>query len=442
MTALDVYLEGEGLAGRLASDDTFSLSYQYSEGYAGPPLSLRLPVRPLPYGDSEARAFFGNLLQEGWRLERIAARHRVARTDIAGLLVHLGRECPGAISVVPENQPPGKAPGILATDYREISAEQLREDVAALYARRAPRAGTEFSLAGVQSKMAVTLLADGRVAEPIDGAPTTHILKVGNAEDELLVENEFVCLRTAALLGLPVVPCGIGRAGQTPYLLVPRFDRRIDNGLVRRLHQEDCCQALGLATSMKYEKDRDPDEPTRAASFANLFALARRTADPLSSLDSLIRVAFYNYLIGNADAHAKNFALLLPRGRRPRLAPFYDLVCIALYDSSQEFAMRFGGRKMWDQFDRDSLERFLADAGIKGKGVDRIAERLLRPMAATILDRMQSVIESSDLGLSRVRLVRHCVGERIRHLNESLGWRIPVTTDAMLRQGGGWRMGS
>lgn len=439
MTRLDVHLEGHGLAGKLMSDESRALSFAYAPDYGGPALSLCLPVRAETYGDLACRAFFHNLLQEGVRLDQVAAQHRLERTDTVGLLSHLGKECAGAISVVPEGEAPGKMPGNLDIDYAGISPGQLAQDVADLFARRPPRQNTEFLLAGVQSKMAVVALQDGRLLEARNGAPTTHILKVGNADFALLVENELLLLRTAKRLGLPVVDCEMRRAGDIPYLLVPRFDRVIEGRLVRRLHQEDACQAMGLPSAMKYEKHGDPADPARAAGFANLFALGRRTADPIGFNDAIIRLALFNFLTGNADAHAKNFALL-HMGARPRLAPAYDLVCTALYPwTSQDDAMRIGGARIWHEVGRQQWLSFLEQAGVRGKGRDRIIKRIFHAMAKDILAAIKVELGLLRLGSSRAVLIRDCVGERLSHLNDTLGFDISVDTDAFEVSGGGWR---
>ncbi|MDK9722525.1 MAG: type II toxin-antitoxin system HipA family toxin [Rhodospirillales bacterium] len=440
MTRLDVHLEAHGLAGKLASDESGALSFVYAPGYGGPALSLCLPVRAETFGDLACRVFFHNLLQEGWRLDQVAARHRLDRSDTVGLLSHLGKECAGALSLVPEGAPPGKMPGNLDIDYAEISPAQLARDVADLFARRPPRQSTEFSLAGVQSKMAVVALQDGRLLEAGNGAPTTHILKVGNAADEMLVENELLLLKTAKRLGLSVVDCEMRRAGDIPYLLAPRFDRVIEGRSVRRLHQEDACQAMGLPNFMKYEKDGDLADPARIAGFANLFVLGRRTADPIGFNDAIIRLALFNFLTGNADAHAKNFALL-HMGARPRLAPAYDLVCTALYPwTSQDYAMRIGGARTWNEVGRQQWLSFLEQAGARGKGRDRIIKQIFLAMAKDILAAIKVELGLLGLGSSRAVLISDCVGERLSHLNDTLGFDIPVDTDAFVVSGGGWRL--
>ena len=437
---LDVYMEGTvNIIGKLSRADNGSLSFAYEEGYTGMPLSVRLPIGG-QFGDAEARSFFANLLQEGVQLDHIADKYRIERSDIAGLLAHLGKECPGALSIVPEGMPSAKTPGILAEDYTPFTDQELAEDVHQLYMGRAPRKNVEFSLAGVQSKIAVSVDHDGRILQPKEGtgAPTTHILKVGNANDEVLVENEFVCLKTAKALGIPVIECEMRYAGGIPYLLVPRYDRKIKNGVVRRLHQEDCCQAIGLPPTMKYQKDGDPHDETRRANFDNLMALQNKTRDPLSFRAAIFDITFFNYLIGNSDAHAKNFALLYD-ANRPLLAHFYDLVCVAMYpEYSQEFAMRIGGQKLWDDIERDDWQAFIQTAGIRGAARDRILNDKLKRMAENILDTMEQVIQENALSMSRVKLIRDCIGERIHHLNNTMDWSISVETDAFVVQGGCW----
>jgi serine/threonine-protein kinase HipA len=144
---------------------------------------LSLPLTDEPYGDALTRAFFDNLLQErDGSLADVMAREGLARDDVAGLLLHLGKDCPGALSVLPVGAPPVKVPGDYTSDYSPIEQATLVEIVTALHERgRLPRGTSDPSpLAGVQSKIALTVLPDGRFAEPNagTGAPTTHILKV------------------------------------------------------------------------------------------------------------------------------------------------------------------------------------------------------------------------------------------------------------------------
>lgn len=445
MGKLVIWLESCGIpVGYLASDDFYALSFAYDSAYlAHPdraPLSLHLPLTVAPYGDAQSRAFFANLLMEGKRLDDVCAggpgRGPVDRNDVVGLLEQLGRECPGAVSAVPVGAPPAKQPGMLATDYVVISNEQLAAELANLFAGKPAKPDTEFSLAGVQSKMAVTVAADGRLMEPVHGrgAPTTHVLKVGDRDHEALVENEFLCLKLAQELGLPVIPHQLHEHAGIRYLLVPRYDRAVDYalGTVRRLHQEDCCQALGLPPGLKYEKKGDR-QSGRIADFVRLFSLHSKTAEPADFRALVAKVTFFNFLIGNSDAHAKNFSLLYA-GARPRLAPFYDLLSVAMYPTkSQEFSMRIGGsvdgsaagKKMWDDVDLSDWLNFLAIAGYAGAGAKRFIDTQFKPMAEHALKAFDIILENHGLQGTPVSGLREHLAERIGHLNKTLGWQIP-----------------
>ena len=185
---LDVRLDGfTEPVGALARSEHGALAFAYTSAHLARadavPLSLSLPLTDEPYDDVITRAFFDNLLQErDGALADVMAREGLARDDVAGLLLHLGKDCAGALSVLPVGAPPVKVPGDLATDYTVLSEERLVAIATALRDRRRLPAGTSdpSPLAGVQSKIALTRLPDGRLAEPRPGtgAPTTHILKV------------------------------------------------------------------------------------------------------------------------------------------------------------------------------------------------------------------------------------------------------------------------
>ena len=185
--ALDVRLDGhDEPVGVLIRDDRGALAFAYREDYVSAsdatPLSLSLPLGPEPYDDAIARPFFDNLLQErDSALTDIMAREGLSRDDIAGLLFHVGKDCAGALSVLPMGAPPAKVPGDYDRDYTALSPERLEAIVDALHERRRLPEGTEdpSPLAGMQSKIALTVLPDGRFAvpNPGTGAPTTQMLE-------------------------------------------------------------------------------------------------------------------------------------------------------------------------------------------------------------------------------------------------------------------------
>ena len=331
---LDVRLDGfADPAGTLVRTEQGALAFAYTPAHVARadalPLSLSLPLTDERYGDIVTRAFFDNLLQErDGALNDVMAREGLARDDIAGLLLHLGKDCPGALSVLPAGAPAVKVPGDYATDYEALSDNKITAIAAALQERRRLPAGTTdpSPLAGVQSKLALTQLPDGRLAQPIEGtgAPTTHILKVPDRDHPRDAAHEAATLDLSRALGFETSEAAVVEIGEIEVLLVRRFDRALDrDGRVVRLHQEDFAQALGLPAALKYERRGTPD---RRFDVAGIRKVLDATTDPVDERDRFIRATLFDLMTGNVDSHAKNFALLHIARDRIRVAPRYDLL--------------------------------------------------------------------------------------------------------------------
>jgi serine/threonine-protein kinase HipA len=386
--ALDVRLEqiADPVGVLVASDDA-AVRFAYHPAYVATPgavpISLSLPLRDEPFGDREARPFFQNLLPENNQLEAVIAREGLARDDVAGLLFHLGADCPGALSCLPSGSPPAKNPGRLDRDYRELPAEEIEDIVSRLANRdRLPQTVRDPSpVAGVQQKIALLAYPDGRFALPIagSGAPTTHILKVPfrtHGREALL---EQAASQLAQACGLDVsVPKAI-QVGAHDALLIERFDRRITpDGEVLRLHQEDFVQALGLPPLLKYERNGAPGRRLDAEAIA---VLLDKTAEPALARLAFIQSVMFNLLIGNVDNHGKNHALLYDRGPRPRLAPLYDLQPTKLdRELTSDFAFRLGEATDLKSLTAIDLVRFLKVFGLTDAAVPRFMVDQLAPM--------------------------------------------------------------
>lgn len=381
------------------------------------PLSLSLPLQEEP---QEARAFFANLLPEGTVREHYARRLRLDLHDDFALLAALGGECAGAVALYPPDEGP-PAPGT-RPDYRKLSPAELRQllDEPLLIDSPLLPAGTglRLSLAGAQDKLPVAVF-DDCIHLPLGGAPSTHILKPQHHRFAHLVENEAFCMTLAQRLGLTVPRVTVLQEGGGAYL-VERFDRipMAGGGEIQRLHQEDFCQALGIPHAAKYEFGGGPG-------YADCFRVLRKAREPLPDQRRLVRLALFNYLIGNADAHAKNLALLYLHGRIPSLAPFYDLVCTEVYPAlTRGMAMRLGdvlnpamvGLAEWEALSRaagwrspryvlESLEE-LADGALKS--APRLADELARTTGA------------GELLVEIVRLIRSRAQATLRTLGKGL----------------------
>lgn len=208
---LDVFLK-EQLVGRLEQDDSGSPWFSYTEEWlkaeGAVPLSISLPLRSEPYRRNECRPFFAGLLPEETSRELIAKAFGVSDKNDFAILERIGGECAGAVSLMP----PGELPMAGSASYREISPEELAGKIAELPQRPllAGQEGIRLSLAGAQGKLAIAIFG-GRLFLPLNGSPSTHILKPQGPHFEGLVENEFFCMRLAALAGLEVAPVEIVR---------------------------------------------------------------------------------------------------------------------------------------------------------------------------------------------------------------------------------------
>ena len=332
--SLDVRLDGfDDPIGNLLRDEKGAMAFAYQSHYLDNPdaipLSLSLPLTDVPYEDQRARPFFDNLLQErDGPLQKVIDREGLARSDVAGLLFHLGRDCPGSISVLPLGAPAAKVPGNFETDYRRLDAAQVTRIVHSLHRRQRLPDETEdpSPLAGVQSKIALTILPDGAFAEPLQGsgAPTTHIVKVPDQAHPNDPHLELEALRLSAALGFDTVEATVQEFDGVSALIIRRFDRSLDGeNRIIRIHQEDFAQALGLPPSMKYERNGTEDRRFDAEAINRVLDA---TNDPAGEKRNFVAATLFDLMIGNVDAHAKNFALLYEPAGGVRGAPRYDLM--------------------------------------------------------------------------------------------------------------------
>lgn len=326
-----------------------------------PALSFSLPKQAEPFKRSAVQAFFGGILPEEGQRTAIARALGVSADNEFRLLEYLGGEVAGALTLLPEGDAPA-SPSDTAPKLLDDDALVQLLDHLPLRPMLAGEDGLRLSLAGAQSKLPV-LLIDGQIALPAPGQPTSHILKPPIARFEGTTENEYFCMSLASAIGLEVAPVEMRVVADRPFLLVTRYDRAVGaDGSVARLHQEDFAQALGIPSHRKYASEGGPI-------FADCFALLRRAATrPAREILKLLDAAIFNLIIGNADAHAKNFSLLHSSGIGGgviTLAPLYDLLSTVIYPNLHvKLAMKVGGKAVLEDIEPRHWERFAADAGL------------------------------------------------------------------------------
>ncbi|MCB1348711.1 MAG: HipA domain-containing protein [Maritimibacter sp.] len=388
---LDVWMDNvEDPVGVLDRADDKTMRFTYAVGVpAEGRISMSLPLGEQVFSDAACVAYFGNLLFEGQELDRVMALHRIDRDDIAGLLYHLGADCPGAISITPEGTGPGKRPGVFPDDYEELDQQRLEEIVRTLHVTgHLPEDERDPSpVAGVQPKLAL-VHRDGRFYLPKAGsrAPTTHILKVSPLEEPSITGREAALLSLARRIGLDVIDSHHltfpGPRGDIGAILSSRFDRVVDGDVIRRLHAEDFCQAAGLSRHLKYERDAAPGGPRFSAQTVR--DIAQQTAVPARFQAEFLRHTLFNLAVGNTDNHAKNGSVLYT-GPSGVLAPLYDVVPVMMHTRvTHEFSFSIGGAVFAEDLTITALEAGMTDLGFRAARFSKPWVDVLRKVAENI----------------------------------------------------------
>lgn len=338
----------------------FSYSADWLQQADAVPLSCSLPLQVEPFNDQQTRPFFAGLLPEGKLRQLIARQFQVSKQNDFALLDRIGGECAGAVSLLsPDQLPAASEPAnAIAIDWLSDSDVVALLDELPQQPMLAGRDGLRLSLAGAQDKLPVVF--DGqRIGLPRNGSPSTHILKPAIAAVEDSVINEAFCMTLARAMQLDTAQSQVAGIGERQLLLVERYDRTLAaTGQCVRLHQEDFCQALGVVPELKYQNEGGPG-------FDQCFDLVRRVTRPSApQVLRLLNAVIFNALIGNHDAHAKNFSILYA-DQGAVLAPLYDVLSTAVYSSlTAKMAMQLGGKYKFSEVQARHWDRFAQAAGL------------------------------------------------------------------------------
>jgi serine/threonine-protein kinase HipA len=325
---LSVFQNGR-IVGQLNRETSGAIDFRYDAEWLDRekayPISLSLPLREDRYIGAPVLAVFDNLLPDGEPIRKhIAERVGAQGADTFSLLTALGHDCAGALQFLPEGVDPGPIGG---TEAREVGAADIANIIRNL--GRSPLGvdkdeSFRISIAGAQEKTAL-LWREGRWYKPIGSTATTHIIKpqIGKLPNGIdltnSVENEYLCLKLVSALGAPAAETEIAEFEDQKALVVKRFDRRwLANGRLIRLPQEDCCQALSVASTRKYQPDGGPG-------MVQIIELLKSSDTPDQDIATFVRANIIFWLLGATDGHAKNFSIFLnPTGFR--MTPLYDVL--------------------------------------------------------------------------------------------------------------------
>lgn len=377
-----VYLENElvGSLARTRNGARFEYDDAIVEMHLGEPLlSTSLPVQPEPFDAARTASWFSGLLPEDTRLEEIRRFYGIQGEGYLDVLQEVGWECAGAVSVISAN---GVRPHV-DSGVEPISPQELADRLSALPSHPYDTADTlRISLGGFQEKLCVVApnaILDGGIAHmgsigiPIGGSPTTHILKPQPHRFAGLIRAEAWGMSVASQVTptsrTALLDAGVTNAPET--LVVERFDRDFADGTVRRIHQEDCCQALGIPPERKYAAESSPKKSD--PSFKKIAALlSRYSANPGIDLSTLAHQLVTNIALGNTDAHGKNYSLLHRNGG-VTLAPLYDVIpALEITPGTILMGMRVAGRIRIDRIGHNELVEEVASWGIPSRQAERL----------------------------------------------------------------------
>jgi serine/threonine-protein kinase HipA len=372
----------DSVVGTLFQDKIGKMSFQYDSQWIKDEfaISVSLPLQNEIFEEKKCRAFFEGLLPEDSIRYEIARNLRISSRNDFALLEAIGGDCAGAIRIESENQN-------RITAYKEKFDESNLGAIFSKLNETPLLAGVKdvrLSIAGSQRKLPI-IVENDEFFIPHGDIPTTFIIKPEIPGFDGSVDNEMYCMFLAQKIGMPTanVKClsfrssylSLHNSGTTSpesshkkYLLIKRYDRKTENEEVIRIHQEDLCQATGIPSENKYQQYGGPG-------FVDIFKIIKNYSTcHVIDIKNIIRIAIFNYIIGNADAHGKNFSFLLTKNGI-QLAPFYDLLSTEIYPGlSKKIAMKIGGKYNFDEIFKRHWHKFAEENLISQTEINRELE--------------------------------------------------------------------
>lgn len=396
VNSLTIWMNGEfvGYWRIKAGTDELQYTDEWLANPRGRPLSLSLPFTPgnqIIKGD-EVSFYFDNLLPDSQNIrQRLARRFNTTSVNVFDLLVALGRDCIGAIQLLPEGEQPNN---IKQIHYRSLDdsqvAEILRKAVDSYPLGRLDDDELRISLAGAQEKTAL-LWHNNEWCEPLEETPTTHIFKlpmglVGNmkADMQASVENEWLCSKIMAEFDIPIAHCDIGIFGDKKALIVERFDRKFsaDGSWIIRLPQEDFCQAKGMSPLHKYQSDG-------GLSIDDCMQLLSNSENSTIDKVRFFKAQIIFYILAATDGHAKNFSITHLPNNAYKLTPLYDVLSIhplvgnktdQIAKQKVKMAMAIRGSKNYYQLQKIQYRHFIK----QGQAVGFTEKEVVGLIASTV----------------------------------------------------------
>lgn len=396
---LEVFLNREPL-GRIShhgTGDQYDLEYA-SSWLNGPGFPISPHLEPKECKSERIKRFLSNLLPEGKWLEELSQDNQISKSNIFGLVALIGVETTGALTFKFD----GGDREARQTEFRAVSSKELTERIAqrqgVSIAKWDGRA--RLSVTGVQDKLPIMIRPDGEMGFGEGDLASTHILKFGKRPDMYMTINEFICMKLARLINLPVANVSLRRFDE-PVLVVERFDREWNENRVNRLHLIDGCQILDLPPTYKYErpygKAGEGARIRTGVSLPRLFAASRHCRIPALASRDLLNWSLFQLLIGNSDAHGKNISFFVGKSGID-VAPSYDLLNIDIYEDEfeRDLAMAIGNEFVAEEVLPYQLAEFCDDCNLPQRQVAISLKNLCRNVLNNLDDLPMEDIQDGD----------------------------------------------
>lgn len=413
---------GDQLVGTLSvegKNEHYRFEYDSQWVANGFEISPHLPfTQEIPSG--VIKRFLENLIPEGEGLEDIASFAHISKNNTFAIMHRIGYDTAGALFFGEDSEEQEPI-------FREISEHELTERIAKLESQSIAiwDKKVRLSLAGVQAKLPV-MVQDDKFGLANGTLSSTHIMKFQTQKNMHIVVNELFCMKLAKAIGLNVAEVELKRFGEYPVLLVKRFDRVYTDDFVQRLHIIDGCQLLDLPPSYKYEQNfgssRDVEHIREGASFDKLFAMTKVCAVPAVAQLELLQWSLFNLIIGNSDAHGKNFSFFVDEnGIRP--TPFYDMLCVMRYDVDHNLAMAYGDEFNPNEVFAYQLREFAEQIEVNHK---LVAKTLLKQCDLIVKQLESEIVSELLLSSEEQKFVEELRGfireraERFREVGEEM----------------------
>ena len=419
---LTVKIEINGLfvtAGHIVGNSFKDAIFSYDESYISSSyahaISLSLPLSEKNFDSESTKTFFDGLLPEGFTRQCVAENIHASSDDYISILKDLGNECLGAIQIIDEEKKSSKIgyTPLIMEEIKELAKEGASKSAEIVIK-------SHLSLTGASGKVGLYYDNSGNWYKPQGQAPSTHIVKQSHIRYKNIVINEQLCLLAAQKLGIEIPESFIlqtqkGKESDENILFATkRFDRKFDSDskligghkVPYRLHQEDFAQALGIKSSDKYEKAGEDY-------LKKMFDLIQKySSNPIEDILKLWKRVVFNFLIGNTDNHIKNSSLLYNKDLSSiRLAPFYDVICTRIYETStNEMSVSINGKFDINQVTKDDLEQEAKKCGLGRKIAMKIYEEQYGNIKKALLE---SAEELSRIGFKEALSIAEKILKKI-----------------------------